>query len=143
MRLTALAARLRSEDTKTPPAEPASVSVTPSESGRPAPPGKRSVLPADQPLAVSRTHWVPSHTSRCMSAVAVVDGPEHARGRGAGALVVEAADVAPRTPAWSTVVTDALPGHGCGTSGGGHALAAPLVTAAVVTKAPVPSGQRP
>ena len=64
MRLVALAVRLRSEDTKTPPAEPASVSVTPSESGRPAPSGKRSVLPADQPLAVSRTHWVPFHTSR-------------------------------------------------------------------------------
>ena len=62
-------------------------------------------------------------------AVAVVDGPEHARGPGAGALVVEAADVAaedsrPGRPS----VTDALPGHGCG-SGRNAALAAPLVTA--------------
>jgi hypothetical protein len=39
------------------------------------------------------------------------------------------------------VVIDALPGHGEATAG--HALEAPLVTAVVVTKAPVPSGQRP
>ncbi|MFD0574658.1 hypothetical protein ACFQ0T_42255 [Kitasatospora gansuensis] len=47
---------LRSLATNTPPAAPAPVSVTPSLSAVPEPPGKRSVLPADHPFAVSGCH---------------------------------------------------------------------------------------
>lgn len=47
------ASPLRSLETKTPPAAPAEVAVTPSLSGLPVPPGKRSVLPLLQPEAVS------------------------------------------------------------------------------------------
>ncbi|GGX27065.1 hypothetical protein GCM10010341_55560 [Streptomyces noursei] len=52
-RLAPDASPLRSLATNTPPGEPAPVSVTPSLSGVPEPPGKRSDLPAVHPFAAS------------------------------------------------------------------------------------------